>query len=160
MSLPRYNLQNLKDLLRSNRVMVLAVHDTDTTKMKTDVPPSYGSMIPSVYNMQAMLLDLEAAADGDLVTACIDNTRIPLELDKANTYYDALFIGLSATANILTIEGWDVFYIPRRMGQTMPPSDVRLFDPSQTRPAYHISSYESIETNFKKLAEMADNLVV
>jgi len=156
MSLPRYNLQDLKDLLKSDRVMVLATHDTDMARGRTDGT----DMAPPVYNMQAMLLDLEAAADGDLVTACIDNTRIPLELDKTNTYYDALFIGLSATANILTIEGWDVFYIPRRMGQTMPPNDVRLFDPSQTRPAYHISSFESVETNFKKLAEMADNLVV
>jgi len=154
MSLPRYNLQDLKDLLKSDRVMVLAVHDTDTIKTKTDASDK-----ASCYNMQAMLLDLEAAADGDCVAACIDNTRIPLELDKPNTYYDALFIGLSATANILTIEGWDVFYIPRRKGQTMPPDEVRLFDPSQTRPAYHISSYDLVEANCDELAYQAGRLI-
>jgi len=137
-----YDTATLSRVLNCNQALVFIGREKDPVK-DTSIN----------YRMQAVIMNLETHE-----MAALDPFLIHNPIGQKNVIYEALFVSLSTVARTLTCAGFEIFYIPRNKNQTIPPSDIRIFDPSQDKPAYHIADIELVDVFSDDIVDMCSEL--
>jgi len=137
-----YNHQELSGVLDNDRIFIAAVMEDEP--IRTGEP---------FYKLQAIAMNLDT-----LEIAALGPRTYGQHLDQSNSNYKGLFTELSTSARVLTCTGVEVLYIPRKKNQSIPPDEIRIFDPSQEETAHHISNIRDFEKFKTDLYQMSLDL--